>query len=287
VTIIDESTHVQRPDPAPQWSDDRENRADRTRSIVAQLAASSTSSAQRTRLRNELAAVNLPVATAVAARFRGRGIEEEDLQQVAALALVRAATRYDPATGPFLSYAVPTMTGEVRRHFRDHGWMVRPPRRIQELQARVNRASAQLNATLGRAPRPSELAQHLDAALDDVVEALGCHGCFNPASLDAPVGTGDTSDAGSLGDLLGDHDTSGIDAAEARTMLAPLVRALPERDRLILQRRFFDGLTQREIGEELGVTQMQVSRLLNRILTQIRHGLEQTGARPPSVPRSA
>lgn len=213
----------------------------------------------------------LPLARSLAARYRNRGIDLDDLTQAANLALTKAARGFDPRTGTsFLAYAVPTIRGEIRRYFRDCGWAVRPTRRIQELQARIGAANETLVQQLGRSPRPSEVAAHLDVCLDDVTEALAADGCFAPTSLDRPV----TDDHGScsLGELLGGLDP-GAAGAEARVMLGPAVRALEERDRLILRRRFFDGWTQQEIGDEIGVTQMQVSRLLHRILGTLREAV--------------
>jgi len=210
------------------------------------------------------------VATAIASRYRTRGIATEDLEQVAYLALVKAAQGYDAALGnDFLSYAVPTIRGEIKRHFRDLGWTVRPPRRIQELQARITAADALLSQELGRSPRPSEVAAHLGEQVEDVTEALATVGCFTPASLDRPAGEDGTA---TVSDLIGSEDAA-REAAEARTVLAPLVRRLGERDRRILLLRFFRGWTQQEIADDIGVTQMQVSRLLTRILADLRKGL--------------
>jgi RNA polymerase sigma-B factor len=245
---------------------DQGRRADRTRELST-LLMTTESEAERHALTNELAAVNMPVADTVVARYRSRGIATEDLRQVAYLALIKAARRFDPELGHgFLSFCVPTIRGEVRRYFRDKGWMVRPPRRIQELQHRVFAAENELSTTLGRPPVPDDLAEHLHEDLEDVREALNSHGCFSPASLDRPVS--EPGDA-SLGDLIGREDKN-QSAAEARVALAPVVRRLDHRDRHILQLRFFDGLTQREIGDDLGVTQMQVSRLLTRIFRDLR-----------------
>jgi RNA polymerase sigma-B factor len=186
---------------------------------------------------------------------------------VAALALTKATRGYDVSSGhDFLSYAVPTIRGELRKHFRDHGWMIRPPRRIQELQARINVAEHELSNRLGRSPQPAEIAQHLQESTEAVIEALASDGCFVPASLDHPAGSDGSS---TLGDLL-PHDDASHDASEARVMLRPVLRRLGERDRQILAMRFCEGLTQREIAERIGVTQMQVSRLLTRILSQLR-----------------
>ena len=264
------------PSPAPA-SNERTRRAERTRGIVSRLSASKND-AERHQLTNELAAVNMAVADSVAARYRSRGIPIEDLQQVAYLALTKAARRFDPDVGhDFLSFCVPTIRGEVRRYFRDNGWMVWPPRRIQELQQRLTPAQNDLSTRLGRPPAPDELAGHLGEKPADVREALNGQGCFSPASLDRPV-----TDVGgaSLGELIG-HDDDNQASAEARVALAPVVRRLSQRDRHILRLRFFEQLTQREIAEDLGVTQMQVSRLLTRIFRDLRSELGPLGDAGP------
>lgn len=249
---------------------DRTTRAEHTARLLA-AASSASDGAERHRLLEEVVLLNMGVANALAARYQHRGISIDDLRQVAYVALVKAAQGFDSTSGhDFLSYAVPTIRGEIKRHFRDHGWSVRPPRRIQELQGRIATADGELSAALGRSPRPAEVADHLGAPLDDVLEALAADGCFTPTSLDRPVGfDGDTS----IGEMLGDEDR-GRNAAEARLMLGPLVRGLADRDRRILMLRFFRGWTQQEIAEDIGVTQMQVSRLLSRILTDLRQELQ-------------
>jgi RNA polymerase sigma-B factor len=207
------------------------------------------------------------LARAIAARYRGRGIADEDLTQAASMALLKAARNFDPSIGvEFLSYAVVTMKGEVKRQFRDYGWMVRPPRPIQKLQADVSRAQSDLTHELGRSPRVKEVATHLGVAEEEVVEALSADGCYTPTSLDTPVGA---DGAGVLGELLPDEDTA-MGEAEARIMLTPAVRSLPEREREILYLRFFRQQTQAQIAAEIGVTQMQISRILARVLTQLR-----------------
>jgi len=262
--------------------DARARRAALTDDLL-ERAAEHPDEEERRRLLDEVVVLNMPVATSIASRFRSRGVAWDDLEQVAHLALVKAARGYVPADDrTFLAYCVPTIRGEIKRYFRDHGWTVRPPRRVQELQARISVAEAELNYALGRSPRPSEVAEHLGEPLEDVTEALASDGCFTPASLDRPVGPeGDAV----LGDLLGGID-AGQDAAEARVVLAPLVRDLSERDRRILMLRFFRGWTQQEIAEDIGVTQMQVSRLLSRILTDLRNDLEGTPA-PRQLARRA
>jgi RNA polymerase sigma-B factor len=217
---------------------------------------------------------HLDVATSMAARYRNRGIEPEDLQQVALLGLTKAAHRFDPDLGhDFMSFAVPTIRGELRRHFRDLGWVVRPPRRVQELQSRISRAQAQLEQALGRSPRPSEVASHLGVGTDDVVEALSADGCFTPTSLDTPLDDVATT----LGDLIGVEDTT-AEAVEAKVVLEPLIAELPARERRILFMRFYEERSQQHIADAVGLTQAQVSRILSRLLTQLRSSLE--GCRP-------
>jgi RNA polymerase sigma-B factor len=253
------------PTPSRPASPRRGARSQRTDELVDRLRASSDDE-EGTLLRQELISTNMPVARSIASSYRSRGIALEDLEQVAYLALVKATHRYDPSSGhAFLAFCVPTIRGEVRRYFRDHGWMVRPPRRIQELQHRVLRAQAELSFELGRPPAAREVAEHLEEEIDSVLEAMDGQGCFTPASLDRPVGDGDAT----LGDLLA-SDQAPVQSAEARVVLAPVVRRLSDRDRRILQMRFYDGLTQREIAESIGVTQMQVSRLLTRIFRDLR-----------------
>jgi len=245
-------------------------RSRRTDGIVADLRLVQPESSDSRDLTMTLIETNVGVARSMASRYRNRGIDLDDLEQVALLGLTKAAQRFDPGAGhDFLSYAVPTIRGELRRHFRDSGWMVRPPRRVQDLQSRISRAQDELEATLGRSPRPTEVAAHLDVALEDVVEALTADGCFTPTSLDGPVGDGSAS----LGDLLGFDDTAVV-AAEARIVLEPVVRKLSERDRRILHLRFVEERTQQEIAEEIGLTQAQVSRVLTRILTDLKADLD-------------
>ena len=216
----------------------------------------------------EIIELNIDVADAVASRYRNRGIDGEDLSQIAYLGLAKAVHGFDPGAGfAFLSYAVPTIRGEIQRHFRDHGWAVRPPRAIQELQGDIRRAVDPLTQSLGRAPRPTEIAAHLEVDLEHVIEAMAADGCFTPASLDVPV-TEDGS--ATVGDRLVSERDPELSAAEARILLEPALAQLTPRQLEIIRLRFFDGLAQREVGERIGVTQMQVSRLLSRILSDLR-----------------
>ncbi len=243
----------------------------RNRTAVSQRllerAAQETDPLERKRLQDEVVVLHMGLARAIAARYRGRGIADDDLSQAASMALLKAARNFDASMGvEFLSYAVVTMKGEVKRQFRDYGWMVRPPRPIQKLQADVSRAQGELTHQLGRSPRVKEVAAHLGVPEEDVVEALSADGCYTPTSLDTPVGA---DGSGVLGELL-PSDDSAMSEAEARIMLAPAVKALPEREREILYLRFFKQQTQAQIAKEVGVTQMQVSRILARVLVQLR-----------------
>jgi RNA polymerase sigma-B factor len=244
-----------------------EDRRSRTHELF--LSMLSTDSAEdRRSLMHTVIEMHLRTAYREAARFRNRGIPLEDLRQVAAKALTAAAQRYDVTSGhDFLSFAGPTIRGELRKHFRDHGWMIRPPRRVQELQTRIHLAQEELSATLCRSPRPSDIALHLDEPLESVIEALTSDGCYEPVSLDQPLGEdrGDT-----LGELLSCGDAD-FDLAETRMFVGPLVLQLPADDRDIVRLRFYEGLTQTEIGERIGMSQMQVSRRLARILSQLHH----------------
>jgi RNA polymerase sigma-B factor len=247
-------------------SDSSQTRSALSTRLLTQ-AARETDPVERKRLQDEVVVMHMGLARAIAARYRGRGIADEDLVQAATMALLKAARKFDPDNGAeFLTYAVVTMKGEVKRQFRDFGWMVRPPRPIQKMQADVSRAESELTQALGRSPRVREVAEHLNVSEDDVLEALSADGCYTPTSLDLPVGEQGT---GVLGDTLPGED-SALDEAEARIMLMPAVKALPERDRKVLYLRFFKQQTQSQIAEEIGVTQMQVSRILSRVLGQLR-----------------
>ena len=240
-----------------------------TARLLAELHAT-TDEDEKKALRAEVVVLNMGVARAIAHRYRQRGLAEEDLVQVAYVGLVKAVNGFDPShERDFLSYAVPTVTGEVKRHFRDFGWTVRPPRRVQELQGQIARVSSELTNRLGRSPKPSEVAAEIGLDVETVIEALAADGAFTPASLDVPVGE---DGAATLGDLMPDQDTD-LECAEARIMLGPAVRSLSPRDRRILELRFFEGWTQEQIAQDIGVTQMQVSRLLSRILKDLRNHL--------------
>jgi RNA polymerase sigma-B factor len=248
----------------------RAERSARTAELLDRAATLSDDDEERHRLLQEVILLNRGVAEAVASRYQGRGVARDDLVQVAYEGLTKAVQRFDPATrNDLLTYAVPTIRGELLRHFRDHGWSVRPPRRVQELQWKVNQAIEGLEQDLGHAPTDAEIVASLGISDDEYREAVEAFGCFQPTSLEQPAAAGSSA---TLGDFIPEDDRDSA-ATEARVVLSPVVRRLPERDRRILQLRFFEDMTQAEIGEDLGVTQMQVSRLLSRILDDLRHEL--------------
>jgi RNA polymerase sigma-B factor len=250
-------------------TDDREA----TARALFDLVRSSTDLARRSALQDQIVRLHMDVAQSLSRRYRNRGIPDEDLEQVAYLTLVKVVRSFDLDKGQsFLAFAVPSIRGALKKHFRDRGWTVRPPRRIQELQYTIRRATEDLQQSLGRSPRPSEVAVYLDVAVDDVIEALAADSCFAPASLDRPVTPGNEGSSITLGDCLGVTEDA-LEAAEARTMLAPAIRRLGERDQRIVQLRFCEQMSQQEIADVIGVTQMQVSRLLARILRDLRTAL--------------
>lgn len=226
---------------------------------------------EREALLERVVLVNRRIAQAVARRYRRRGVPEEDLEQAAYEGLTKAVQKFDPRLrNDLLTYAVPTIRGEVQRYFRDQSWTVRPPRRLQELQRKVNLAIEELSAELGREPAEAEVQRHLGIGPEEYREVMASFGCFQPSSLDQPLRSATDF---TLGDALAAPST-GHDAVEARLLIAQAVRGLSERDRRILYLRFFEDRTQQEIGDELGVTQMHVSRLLGRILERLRRELD-------------
>ncbi|QBX56436.1 SigB/SigF/SigG family RNA polymerase sigma factor [Nocardioides seonyuensis] len=233
--------------------------------------AQEASGEERQAILNQAVEMNLPVARSIARRFSNRGEPLDDLEQVAFVGLTKAVRGFDPARGgDFLSYAVPSIVGEVKRYFRDSAWAVRPPRRIQELQGEITPAVQDLSQRLGRSPNATEIADLLGRDVEDVIEALGCAGCFNPSSLDD---SGPGEDGFRLADQLGEEER-GFAQAEALEMVARACTVLSPREKRILYLRFIKERTQQQIGAELGVTQTQVSRLLAQILQRLREELD-------------
>jgi RNA polymerase sigma-B factor len=225
-------------------------------------------------LRDDLVAAHLGLAEYLARRFANRGEPLDDLVQVASLGLLKAVDRFDPGRGvEFSTYATHTVVGELKRHFRDKGWAVRAPRRMQELYLRLGKVVSSLGQELGRSPTIAELAAETQVSEEGVLEALEAGQAYRFASLDAPVG-GDEGEGESLGSRLGEHDPGLVDA-ERRATLSPLLSRLPPREQMILHLRFFEGLTQSEIAARLGISQMHVSRLLARSLAQLRAAAEE------------
>ncbi len=256
-------------------------RRDELRAKFVELARTSDQG-----LRDELVAAHLGLAEYLARRFANRGEPLDDLVQVASLGLVKAVDRFDPSRGvEFSTYATHTIVGELKRHFRDKGWAIRAPRRMQELYLRLGKVVATLGQELGRSPTIAELATEVEVSEEEVLEALEAGQAYRFASLDAPA-SGDDSEAETLGSRIGTDDPR-IEEAERRATLSPLLRQLPERERLIIYLRFFDGLTQSEIASRMGMSQMHVSRLLARSVAQLRASTSSRASGQGQSPRRA
>jgi RNA polymerase sigma-B factor len=210
----------------------------------------------------------LPLARQLARRYGSAGEPIDDLVQVASLGLVKAIDRYEPDRGTaFSSFAVPTILGEIKRHFRDTGWTVRVPRAIQERRLKVNRAIPVLTGRLGRSPTTAEIAEHIESTSEDVLEALEAAVAYEPVSLDTTPGADDDDDT--WAQSVGTEDP-GYTIVEYGATLAPALKALPERERLILHMRFVEDMTQSQIAERIGISQMHVSRLIRKALEVMR-----------------
>ena len=222
-------------------------------------------------LRDDLVTAHMGLAEYLARRFTNRGEPLDDLIQVAALGLLKAVDRFDPERGlEFSTYATPTIVGELKRHFRDKGWAVRVPRRVQELHLRLGSVVSVLSQELGRSPTIGEIAQSAGVSEEEVLEAIEAGHAYRFTSLDAPSGSEDEM---TLSAELGEEDQGLIDS-EHRVTLSPLIAQFPPRERMILHLRFFEGMTQSEIAGRLGISQMHVSRLLARALAQLRSQAE-------------
>lgn len=239
----------------------------------AALAAAKPGSEEHTRLRVELVARCTPLADNIARRFSGRGEPLDDLTQVARVGLLNAIDRFDAERGSsFLSFAVPTIMGEVRRHFRDSTWAMRVPRRVKETRQRIDGAINVLAQQLGRSPTASEIAAELSVDTDEIAQALIASSAYQPTSIDAALSSTSESESALL-DTLGE-DEPRYERIEEYLAIRPLISALPSRERAILTMRFFDSLTQTQIAQRLGISQMHVSRILSKTLTRLR---EQSG----------
>jgi RNA polymerase sigma-B factor len=216
--------------------------------------------------RDELVARFQPLAEYFARRFAGRGEPIEDLNQVANIGLLSAIDRFDPTREVrFATYAAATILGELKRHLRDKAWAIRVPRPLQELGLRMNRVVPRMSQELGRSPTIQELAERLEATPEDVLEAIDAAQAYSTASLDAPVGEGERSPIETVG-----GDDASYELVERWAAIAPAIKDLPERERRVLYLRFFAGMTQSEIAEDIGVSQMHVSRILSQTLELLR-----------------
>lgn len=249
------------------------NAADRVRAraMFVQLAGLPPDDPDRHRLRDELVETHLPLVEYLARRFRNRGEPLDDLVQVATIGLIKSVDRFDLERGvEFSTYATPTIVGEIKRHFRDKGWAIRVPRRLQELKLALTKATGELSQKNGRSPTVAELAAHLQLTDEEILEGLESANAYSAVSLDAPDGGDDDSPA--VADSLGIVDDA-LEGVEYRESLKPLLERLPPREKKILLLRFFGNMTQSQIAAELGISQMHVSRLLARTLAQLREGL--------------
>ncbi|WP_420749350.1 SigB/SigF/SigG family RNA polymerase sigma factor [Rhodococcus sp. O3] len=241
--------------------------------LFTEVRSHGADDAARTEMRDKIVERCLPLAEHIARRFDGRGETFDDLVQVARLGLVNAVDRFDPDRGSdFVSFAVPTIMGEVRRHFRDTGWAVRVPRRMKELHIALNKATADLSQQLGRAPTVPELAAELGLDREEVAEGLVAGNAYQTVSVDRSTQTDSGGHGVTLADTLGEYD-SALSEVENHETLRPLLAALPERERTVVLLRFFGNMTQTQIAERVGVSQMHVSRLLTKTLAQLREQL--------------
>ncbi|MFI0939589.1 RNA polymerase sigma factor SigF [Streptomyces sp. NPDC021020] len=240
------------------------------RALFVELSKLPEGSPERAELRNQLVRMHLPLVEHLARRFRNRGEPLDDLTQVATIGLIKSVDRFDVDRGvEFSTYATPTVVGEIKRHFRDKGWAVRVPRRLQELRLALTTATGELSQRHGRAPTVHELAEHLKISEEEVLEGLESANAYSTLSLDVPD-TDDESPA--VADTLGSEDEA-LEGVEYRESLKPLLEQLPPREKTILLLRFFGNMTQSQIAQEVGISQMHVSRLLARTLAQLRDKL--------------
>ncbi|GAA4883267.1 SigB/SigF/SigG family RNA polymerase sigma factor [Kitasatospora terrestris] len=244
-----------------------------TKVLLARLATLEEGTREYSYVRSTLVEINLSLVRYAIRRFGSQQESTDDLLQVGSVGLIKAIDRFDPDHGAeFATFAIPTVLGEIRRHFRDTTWAVHVPRRLQELRITLAKAQDELSQRLDRAPTVAELADHLSLPQDEILEGLTAANAHSTDSIDT-AGSRDGDRPGALADRLGEPDGR-LDLVENLVALKPLIAALPERDRLILSMRFTQDLTQSQIGARIGLSQMQVSRLLSRALDQLRQGLD-------------
>ena len=247
---------------------------DRASELITMMAALPAGHPSRARLRDRAIEAWLPLARHLANRYANRGEPRDDLYQVAVVGLIKAADRFETDRGvDFAGFAIPTIVGELKRHFRDKTWSVRVPRRLQELRLAITGANNTLSHTLGRAPTVTDIATYLKISEDEVIEGLEGARAYNSTSLSTPISESGTE----LGETLGSEDT-GFAEAEARIALGPALATLDEREQRIVSLRFYGNLTQQQIAEQIGVSQMHVSRLLTKALAKLRRNLDPADA---------
>ncbi|MCD4534377.1 RNA polymerase sigma factor SigF [Nocardioides sp. cx-169] len=257
-------------DPAPTGVDLTRRRS---AEFFTQLHDDTAPQSSRDAARDSLVHLHLPLVEHCARRFRNRGEPFEDLVQVGTIGLIKSIDRFDSDRGvEFSTYATPTIIGEIKRYFRDKGWAIRVPRRLQELRMQIGAATAELTQSLGRSPTPRELAEAIGCTVEEIVEGIESSNAYSTLSLDASDDSEDGS--ASMLDAIG-VDDAGLEHVEIRESIKPLLDQLDPREKKILLLRFFKNMTQSQIAEEIGVSQMHVSRLLTRTLDQLRTSLEQ------------
>ena len=242
--------------------------------LFAELTDTTTAEPRRTECREELVRLHLPLVDHCARRFANRGEPLDDLIQVGTIGLIKSVDRFDNERGvEFSTYATPTIIGEIKRYFRDKGWAVRVPRRLQELRMSISAVTGEMSQDLGRSPTPREIAVKLGVSVEEVLEGIESANAYATLSLDA----GDNGEEGSSNSMLDSLgiDDEGLAHVEIRESIKPLIEQLPVREKRILLLRFFRGMTQSQIAEDIGVSQMHVSRLLNRTLEQLRNSLRE------------
>ena len=267
-------------DSRPVWSNSgSDHRLDDAREehllLFERFHDPSTTEGSRLAARDGLVALHLPLVEHCARRFRNRGEPFEDLVQVGTIGLIKSIDRFDRSRGvEFSTYATPTIIGEIKRYFRDKGWAIRVPRRLQELRMQISSTTADLTQSLGRSPTPRELADAIGCSVEEIVEGIESGNAYSTLSLDAADDSGDEGGVSML-DMMG-LDDEGLEQIEIRATIKPLLDALAPREKRILLLRFFKNKTQSEIAAEIGVSQMHVSRLLSRTLDQLRLSMQES-----------
>ncbi len=247
----------------------------RSHELFTALGRTDLPEEKRAHLRDELVRLHLPLVEHFARRFLNRGEPFDDLLQVGTIGLIKAIDRFDLERGvEFSTYATPTIVGEIKRHFRDRGWAIRVPRRLQELRLTITTATAELTQEHGRSPTVAELAERVGVPEEEIIEGLESSNAYSTLSLDAPDSSEDS--ALSMIDVIGGDDEA-LEHVENRETIKPLLEGLDPREKHILTLRFFKGMTQSQIAAEIGISQMHVSRLLARTLLKLRSSLAETG----------